>query len=256
MKLVLIMNEKIMLIAIFLIFDLILCGCTGITGSANGSSPGSGAQDFLTANSYSSLVIEIQAVTGYQPSSTSQTNLVNFLSARLNKPAGITVQIDPDITSPGQTSYSLADVDSIESKNRKLQSSGNKAVAYFLFLDGPSTSDSGNGQILGQAHGPSSIVIYEKSIKGLSGSIGQPSTAVLESTVLEHEFGHLLGLTNIGSNMQTPHQDTAHGAHCNETTCLMYWNVDTSNIVGNLLGGTIPALDANCLADLKAAGGK
>lgn len=240
---------------LFFFFALTFQNCSG-GSSASTTITGAGASNYLTATSYQSLVIEIQAVSGYEPSVTTQNNLVSFLQARLNKPGGITVIIDTDIAPPGQTSYSIDDVNRIEAQNRKLQSSGTQAIAYFLFLDGTSASDSSSGQILGQAHSSSSIVIYEKTIKGLAGSIGQPSVAVLESTVLEHEFGHLLGLTNLGSQMQTSHQDTAHGNHCSITSCLMYWNVDTSNIVSNLLGGTVPSLDSDCLADLKAAGGK
>ena len=235
-----------------------LLSCSSNNGPAGGTIVGAGssAKDYLSAQTYSSLIVEIQAVSGYRPSATTQSNLVSFLQARLNKPGGITVQVDADIASPGQSSYSLSAVQAVESANRKLQAGGSQAVAYFLFLDGASTSDSSSGSILGIAHGASSVVIFEKTIQSLAGGIGQPSLAVLESTVSEHEFGHLLGLTNVGSPMQTDHQDSAHGKHCSVTSCLMYWQVDTSNFVGNLLGGSIPQLDPDCLADLQAAGGK
>lgn len=217
---------------------------------------GDSARDYLATDSYTSLVVEIQAVSGYRPSATAQTNLVNFLATYLNKPGGVTIHLDADIAPPGKTTYSIADVQSIEASQRTLQSAGTQAVAYFLFLDGNSTSDSSSGQILGQAYAPSSLVIYEKTIQNLSGAIGQPSRAVLESTVMQHEFGHILGLVNIGTPMQSAHQDTAHGAHCTNTACLMYWQVDTSNFVANLLGGTVPTLDSGCTADLHANGGK
>ncbi len=66
----------------------------------------------------------------------------------------------------------------------------------------------------------------------------------------------LLGLVNTGTTPQTDHQDHAHGAHCTQTSCLMYYQVDTSNFLANLLGGTVPSLDAACVQDLKANGGK
>ena len=233
----------------------LISGCTTSVSTNSGTSVGAESHDYLSAATYTSLIVEIQAVSGYRPSAGAQTNLVSFLNSYLNKPGGITVQVDADISSPGKTSFSLDDVRAIESAHRTLQSAGTQAVAYFLFLDGGSTSDSGSGQILGQAHAQSSLVIYEKTIQNLSGGFGQPTRVVLESTVMEHEFGHILGLVNTGAPLVSAHQDVAHGAHCTNTSCLLYWQVDTSNFLANLLGGTVPTLDANCAADLHAAGG-
>ena len=231
-------------------------GCTNTSSnSATTSGVGNSAKDLLTATPYTSLVIEIQPVTGYTPTVGAQNALVTFLNNYLRKSGGITVHVDAPIASPGKTSYSLADVQAIEAANRTLRSSGTQAVAYFLFLDGASTSDSGSSQILGQAYGATSLVIYQKTIQNLSGSIGQPSRQVLETTVMEHEFGHILGLVNVGTPLQSAHQDSPHGAHCTNTSCLMFWQVDTSDFLGNLLGGTVPSLDANCIADLHANGG-
>ena len=39
-------------------------------------------------------------------------------------------------------------------------------------------------------------------------------------------------------------------------TCLMYYATETSDIFGLLVTGNIPTLDAQCLADLHANGGK
>jgi hypothetical protein len=147
-------------------------------------------------------------------------------------------------------------VQAVEDANRKYFSSGDQLAAYFLFVDGNSAEDTGSFQILGQAHRNTSMVLYEKTVQALSGGLGKPSTATLESTILLHEFGHILGLVNVGTPMQSQHQDTANGHHCSSTHCLMYYAVDTSDFLSNLLGGSIPSLDAGCLQDLKANGGK
>lgn len=63
-----------------------------------------------------------------------------------------------------------------------------------------------------------------------------------------------LGLVNLGSTMQTNHQ--ANGSHCNNSSCLMHYASETSDIPGFLITGSIPALDANCRADLAANGGQ
>ena len=248
--------RKFMNVTLLVMIGLALTQCTIAGGSGSAANPGNSARDYLTSSPYTSLVIEMQSVPGFAPTATAKSNLIAFLQARLNKPVGITI-VDESLVSPGQSSYSLDDVRRIEGSSRKLASTGTQMTAYFLFLDGSSTSDSSNGQILGTAYAPTSMVIYEKTIQALSGTpVTQPSTAVLESTVLEHEFGHLLGLVNTGTTPQVQHQDNPHGAHCSNNACLMYWNVDTSGIIGNLLGGTIPSLDADCLHDLQANGGK
>jgi hypothetical protein len=65
----------------------------------------------------------------------------------------------------------------------------------------------------------------------------------------------LLGLTNLGTPMQTNHEDASHPKHCNNEDCLMYWQADGSGLLGMMVGGNVPQLDANCLADLQANGG-
>lgn len=100
------------------------------------------------------------------------------------------------------------------------------------------------------------MVVFGKKIHDNSGGLGQASRTKLEATVLEHELGHLLGLVDIGSPMQTNHKDASHGNHCNNTNCLMYYAAETTDILGYLLTGNIPSFDANCIADMKANGGK
>jgi hypothetical protein len=56
--------------------------------------------------------------------------------------------------------------------------------------------------------------------------------------------------------MVNNHQDEANGRHCTNSNCLMYYEAETSDLVANLLGNTVPALDNHCLEDLRANGGK
>ena len=100
------------------------------------------------------------------------------------------------------------------------------------------------------------MVLFGKKIHDNSGGLGQASRTKLEATVLEHEFGHILGLVDIGTPMQTNHKDAAHGNHCNNTNCLMYYTSETTDILGFLITGNIPSFDANCIADMHANGGK
>jgi hypothetical protein len=54
--------------------------------------------------------------------------------------------------------------------------------------------------------------------------------------------------------MVTNHK--ANGNHCSNQDCLMYYAAETTDILGFLVTGNIPTLDANCISDIKANGGK
>ena len=211
--------------------------------------------DFLSDKKYSKLVVEILYVKGYQPSSTSVNNLKTFLEQRLTKPAGITI-VQKELASTGKAVYSIDDLRSIEKSHRSQTSTNQTLTAYFFFADGDYAGNQGNSKVLGVAYGPSSMAIFEKTVKDYSGGLTQPPVSTLESTVIHHEFAHILGLVNNGTTMQVAHQDEPHGRHCTNKNCLMYYAAETTDIVGNLTGGNIPQLDARCIEDLRANGGR
>ncbi len=210
--------------------------------------------DFLSSNTYDFLIVEIQYVSGYEPTAACVDNLKTLLQQRINKNAGISV-IQNTISSPGKSLYSLNDIKQIENSHRTQHTSGKTLTAYFLFFDGDYSENSGNAKVLGITYAKTSVAIFEKTIKAFSGGITQPSNANLESTVVNHEFGHLLGLVNNGTSMKASHQDIPNGSHCNDKNCLMYFNAETSDVIANIIGG-VPSLDAQCIDDLRANGGK
>lgn len=217
----------------------------------NNKAVGASANDLLSAAKYSSVKIEIQYMPGYQPDGAAVNNLMVFLNSLINKPGGVTI-VQTQIASAGKTVLSLNDIATIEKNNRTVYTSGNQLGVYFLYTDG----NYSEGNVLGIAFRNTSMSLLGKTIHDNSGGIGQTSRTKLETTVLEHEFAHILGLVNIGSPMQTNHQDGAHGNHCNNTSCLMYYTSETTDILGILITGNIPVLDANCKVDLTANGGK
>ena len=211
--------------------------------------------DFLSEEKYNHLVVEIQAVNGFQPTTAATDNLKAFLEKRLNKSVGIVIKQN-NIPSSGKQSYSLDEIKEIEKNNRFYHTKDKTLTAYFLFTDGDYAGNSGDSKVLGIAYGSSSMVIFEKTIRDYSGGIGAPSEGALETTVVNHEFAHILGLVNNGTPSKTSHQDAAHGKHCDVKNCLMYYNAETTDIVANIFGSGIPELDANCINDLKSNGGK
>lgn len=212
---------------------------------------GSSANHLLSSGTYNSLKIEVQYKTGYAPDAAALNHLQNVLTTYLNKPSGITI-VTKEITAPVPTVLSIEQVKKIEEENRTVFTMGDQLGVYFLYTNGDFTDN----KVLGAAYRNTSMVLFGKTIHDNSGSIGQPGRTKLEATVLEHEFGHILGLVDIGSPMQTNHKDAAHGNHCNNTNCLMYYAAETTDILGFLITGNIPSFDANCIADMKANGGK
>lgn len=227
----------------------------GINKEVNRKPTGTSANAFLSASNYTSLAIELVYVDGFRPNSASIQNLKTFLEDRLNKPAGISI-IEKKISSPGLAPYTNNEVILVEDTFRTLFNNQSILTLYIYFADGGSTSDTSSSMVLGTAYRNTSFVIYEDTILENSDGIGQPSRTDLETVVMLHEMGHLLGLVNLGSTMQNPHLDTSHDKHCDNSDCLMYWEAETGNIFGSIIGGNIPQLDANCIADLQANGGK
>jgi hypothetical protein len=253
-------SRKLQQLALFSIVALLITTCSGddpepgsnSNNNLNRGAVGSSANDLLSSSSYTSLRVEIQYAAGFEPPQGSVNYLRNFLNQRLNKPGGITITTT-EVSAPDQGNYNLSDLRGIEDNSRTQFTNGSTLAVYFYFADG---NYSENENVLGIAHRNTSMVLFQNRIEELSGGPGQVSTQMLTSTVMAHEFGHILGLVNLGSDMQTDHQDEANGAHCDNENCLMYYAVESAGGISDLFGmSSPPDLDANCLADLAANGG-
>lgn len=222
----------------------------------NKQATGSSSNDLLSDKKFSSMIVEVVYVQGFEPSTTAINNFVSFLNARIYKPNGITIE-KRAIPSTGKATFTNAEIAAIEDANRTKFNTSNQIAVWLFFTDGKSSSDTSTSVVLGTAYRNTSMVIYEQTVQGLSDSPFEPNRSLLETTIISHEFGHILGLTNLGATMQSNHEDTDHAKHCNVASCLMYWSSETGHGIGNMVsGGSAPQLDAQCLADLRANGGK
>lgn len=220
-------------------------------GYSNTRSVGESSADLLRSTQYTSLKIEIIYMPGYAPDAGAISHLHDFLAATLHKPGGITIT-SRQIAASGSATLTLAQIKDLESNNRTTFTSGTELGVNILLTDG-AYSDAG---VLGIAYRNTSLVLLGGTIQSNSGGIGQASRTKLEATVIEHEFSHILGLVDIGSPMQTAHKDAEHGNHCSNTACLMYYSAETTDVLGFLVTGAIPTLDAACRQDLVANGGQ
>lgn len=211
---------------------------------------GKSGHDLLSGSNYSYLDIEIQYMPGMQLQAESVNNLVNFLNTYLNKPGGIGVT-SKEVPSIAKTTVSLDDVATFEKQYRTAYNSGNHMRAYVVVVDAGYTTQG----VIGVAYRNTSLCIFGKTVQSSSGNFGQVSRVKLETGVLDHEWGHLLGLVNNGTPMVTDHEDTQHKVHCNNKNCLMYYETETGGLP-NMMNTALPTLDANCISDLKGNGGK
>jgi hypothetical protein len=228
----------------------------GNLSSANQQPTGTSANDLLSDKSFTSAIVEVAYVEGFEPTQEAVDNFMSFLESRTFKPDGISV-ITTIIPSTGNSNHTIQDIIAIEDANRTVYNFNNQIAIWAFFSDGESASNSNNSVVLGTAYRNTSFVIFEKTIHDLSNSAFEPDRSLLETTVITHEFGHILGLTNLGTDLQTPHEDTQHPKHCDVENCLMYWSAETGSGLENLINsGTAPQLDPQCIADLRANGGK
>ena len=229
-----------------------------INKNLNRQATGSSANDLLSDNTFTSIIIELVYVEGFQPSQTAIDNFVLFLTNRTYKPNGITLE-KRAIPSPGKDVYSIEDIADIEREQRKHYNTDNQIAVWAYFSDGESdkNSDEDNTVVLGTAYWNTSFVIYEETVQSHSNRPLKPNRSLLETTVINHEFGHIFGLTNLGTPLQSNHEDEEHPKHCDVENCLMYWATESAVNLSEMTNmNSAPQLDTQCIADLQANGGK
>ena len=209
--------------------------------------PGSSAQEYLRDNVYKSLVIDIVYEPGVQPDQRAIDELESFLNTYLNKPNGITI-IQREIEDQNQSTLKTKEITEIEQIYRSRLNSKDTLATFINFAN---SDFSQSKSTLGVAYASTSIVIFQKTIQANAAGNAEVIRR-LEESILKHEFGHLLGLVDVGSPMVTPHEDSQHADHCDNRDCLMYYATQTAATANNIS----LVLGDNCKADLKANGGK
>ena len=208
---------------------------------------------FLSEDTYKSLSVEILYVDGHEPNQAALDNLKEFLELRLNKSKGISFT-QKSINSPNNYSYTADDLRDLEDKHRTQYAQNENLTAFIFYADEEYAGNTSQSKTIGLAYGSTSMCIFEKTVANNSGGLGQVSRKNLETAVLIHEFGHVLGLVNTGTPMVQNHESAP--GHCDNENCLMYYASETGSLTGFIGGDPMPELDSQCIEDLQANGGK
>ena len=216
------------------------------------AAPGDSAHAYLADDQYSNLEVEIDYMSGHEPTEGGLNSLQTFLEKRLNKQS-ISLGTPSQINAESQESYSSDEIRALEEEYRDnyTEAGDNTLHVYFLVVDG---EYSDNSNVLGVAYWNTSVAFFGETIESVSGTPPTaPSREKVESTVFRHEFGHNMGLVGIGTPTQSDHQKGQ--SHCSTDGCLMEPAIETANFFENF-SGEVPPLGEYCLEDLQANGGK
>ncbi|MER3375091.1 MAG: hypothetical protein RIM83_10690 [Allomuricauda sp.] len=261
--------------ALYCLFALVLfLGCSKdstsdsdtnvkIDKSANLLGTGKSAQDFLANTKFDQLVIEIAYVSGFQPTAEAIATFEEFIRARTFKEEIMFTY--KQLPSPNEETLTLNEIVDLEKENRTAYNDGTTLAMYIYFADAPTENDdeSENLVTLGAVYQNTSMVIYEATIRDLVGDSSFVTVADVEAATLNHEFGHLLGLVDLGTPAINDHEDPDAESHCTTEGCLMRAELQFGRSMLKLMQnnaskglGTIPNLDAECLLDLQDNGGR
>jgi hypothetical protein len=240
------------------------------SGSDGGSGSGSNAIDVF-ATSTTKVVVEIDYETGQQPYTGNMggfgdtfeptiNNVDRLFAGKKTVTIPTTIADMQNVGAVNDEEITVADIAALAEQHRDQHDSADTKTYWMIFLSGHFADASGvQAQVLGVSVGDT--VAMFKDVIEATGSTLSPNTArYVEQSTLVHELSHSIGLVDNGVPMVAPHEDAAHGPHCNNPDCVMYWLNEgasdaTDFALRRLLTGDTLLFDAACLVDVDALTG-
>ncbi|TGJ98216.1 hypothetical protein EHQ53_00325 [Leptospira langatensis] len=189
--------------------------------------------------------------------SVTESNLVNAFADR-----GYTVDVNvpQDLSSmeefpdQGRSTWSINQLLALASKYKEQSSNFQSTKFQVVFVKGSLAENSGVIAVTVSGAfgiGAPVVFVFKEIINHFQDSISPDHVKKAEQMTVTHELGHALGLVNAGIPLSSDHQDTAHGSHCSNTTCGMYWALGDDR-VNSFSPGTNPLIfGSECIADIR-----
>lgn len=252
--------------------------------SQNLLATGASANDLLSNTNFDRILIEAAYVEGFRPAQQTMTNFIAFLQQHTFK-ENIDVSY-LELPSPDEETLTLQEIANLETENRTAYNNGTTIAVYIYFADAPSDGDEEDEGLvtLGAVYRNTSMVIFERTIRTLASRSSLVTLTDLETATLNHEFGHLFGLVNLGTVAVNDHEDPESDNHCVIDGCLMQAELEFGGSAKPIPMGkfalqsacslsgltlmkmlesrtardlaAIPELDAECVLDLQNNGGR
>lgn len=240
---------------------------------ARGSGSGSSTPGTVFDPAFTKVVVEIDYEIGQEPYTgniigfgdtfePTLTNIDREFAHRKQLTIPTTIAQMQSIGSVNDEELTAADILTLASLHRDQHDTADTKTYYIVFVSGhfADNADVQNG-VLGVSIGNSDVIAMFKDVIRTTQSLTTPNTErYVEQSTLIHELSHAIGLVDNGIPMVTPHKDDAHGAHCNNPNCVMYWLNEgasdaSSFAISRLITGSSIIFDNACLADVDAQSG-
>jgi hypothetical protein len=259
---------------------VIACGCNSVPGGSSGDDDdvsidasgggGSGAASVFD-DAITKVVVEIDYETNQQPFTgpivgfgdtfePTQANLDRLFAGKKALTIPRTLDSMQDVGAVADEEITVEDIFALAALHRNVQNSDASRSYYVIFVSGHFADGSGvQPGVLGVSIGDT-IAMFKDVINSTNIVLAPNVVRYVEQSTLIHELAHSIGLVDNGVHMAAAHKDAAHGAHCDNPDCVMFWQNDGSNDAAKfaqqkLLTGSSILFDAKCLADVDALTG-
>lgn len=230
-------------------------GCSGLALSP--APVGPSLPQALLGPASTSIVVEVSAVHGQEPSPGTLAAMRDVLSQVTGKP--VTLAGPADLL-PAGGDYRERDLVRIHRETSFFAPEsgfldGPRVVLHVLYLDGAMAGDDPERATLGRSLIDRGIVAifrdsYANAHRLVNGSWSWAASEI-DRYVLLHEVGHALGLVGNGVPMQRDHDAPGHVGHSRYTDSVMYYHPPMTPD-GLVTGPVAQGYDVDDLADLAA----
>ena len=186
------------------------------------------------------IVYQVLVQSGKGPDKATVDHVVEML----RRVSGKTVEVPAPIALPGgPAEWTSAELHTYADQYTKVKSSADAAVLNVLFVKGRHKD---SASILGVASRADVLTMFPDRYRNLGAGLNPQA---IETAVIMHETGHILAL--VGFQVRPERQDKAHPGHSSNKGSVLYWAVETDDIISAFVGAPPKEFDREDLADLE-----